>query len=118
MFTLIPLGRYLFALPIAVFGVFCFTNAQMMVGLIPAYLPGSIVWVYLSGICLLMASAGILYGKKAKTASTLLAIMLIMFVLTIHLPSVMAGHRESIIMALKDVIIAGGALIYAGTARD
>lgn len=118
MFALIPLGRYLLALPIAIFGVFHFMNAQMMAGMIPSYLPGGVIWVYLSGVCLVAAAVSILIGKKAKTASTLLAILLILFVLMIHLPSVMAGNQESVGMVLKDLAIAGGALIYAGTVRD
>ncbi|MFN8352982.1 MAG: DoxX family protein [Spirosomataceae bacterium] len=118
MFALIPLGRYLLALPMAVFGIFHLMNASMMAGMVPSYLPGGVVWVYLTGLCLLAACVSILIGKKAKTASTLLAIMLILFVLMIHLPSLMAGHQDSMGMILKDLAIAGGALVYAGTAKD
>jgi len=49
-------------------------------------------------------------------ASLLLALMLGVFILTLHLPGVMneATMQMSIVALLKDIALAGAALTYAG----
>ncbi len=111
------LGKYLFALPILVFGLFHFMNAQGMAGMVP--LPGGVFWVYLTGVALLAAGVAILLGKYDKLAAVLLGLMLVIFALSIHLPGVMGGNQSSMPSLLKDLAMAGGALMYArGLARD
>ncbi len=53
-----------------------------------------------------------------KLAAVLLALMLLIFVLSIHLPGVMGGSESSMPALLKDIALAGGALMYAGMAKD
>lgn len=118
MDTLTTTGsRILYALPIAVFGLFHFMNAQAMGAMVPSFIPGGVFWVYLTGLALLSAAISILIQKKARLACLLLALMLIIFALTIHLPSVMGGNESSMAMLLKDTALAGGALGFAGTAK-
>ena len=60
----------------------------------------------------------IIMQKKTRLAAALLAILLLVFVLVIHLPGVLAGGdsgQMSMMNLLKDLAIAGGALVYAGT---
>jgi len=111
-------GRILFALPFGIFGLFHFMNAGSMAGMVP--IPGGVFWVYLTGVALLAACISILIEKKAKLACILLGIMLIIFVLSMHLPGVMNAATEqamqsSMTMMLKDLALAGGAWILAGT---
>jgi uncharacterized membrane protein YphA (DoxX/SURF4 family) len=113
---LTKIGRFLLAIPMAVFGVLHFMAADAMAPMVP--IPGGAIWVYVTGLALLAAAASIILQKKARLASTLLAIMLLIFVFSIHLPGVMAGGdggQTSMMSLLKDLAIAGGALIYAGT---
>jgi len=118
MDTIIKSGKFLLALPLAVFGVFHFLGANDMAGMVPSYLPGGVIWVYLTGAALVAASAAILLDKMAKLACVLLAVMLVVFVLTIHLQGAMSGDQSATASLLKDLAIAGGALIYAGTQKD
>ena len=113
---LTKIGRFLLALPMAVFGILHFIGADGMAGMVP--IPGGVIWVYITGIALIAAAVSIIIQKKARLASTLLAILLLIFVFAIHLPGVMAGGdggQMSMMSLLKDLAIAGGALIYAGT---
>jgi hypothetical protein len=48
----------------------------------------------------------------------LLAALLLIFVLVIHLKGAMAGDQASTASLLKDIAIAGGALIFAGTKKS
>jgi uncharacterized membrane protein YphA (DoxX/SURF4 family) len=54
----------------------------------------------------------------AKLASVLLAVLLLVFVLVIHLKGAMAGDQASTASLLKDIAIAGGALVFAGTRKS
>ncbi len=108
-------ARYLYAIPFGIFGVMHFINGSEMAGYVPAFIPGGVFWVYLVGVCLLAACASILIGKYTKLACLLLALLLIIFVLTMHLPGVINDPESVASMSglLKDTALAGGALILA-----
>lgn len=110
-------GKFLFAIPMAIFGMMHFMMAAKMAGMVPSYIPGGIFWVYLTGLALIAAAAAIMMNKMVKTAGLLLGLLLMVFVLTIHLPMVMSGDEMKMAMAmpnmLKDVALSGAA-IYIG----
>ena len=87
-------------------------------GMVPAAIPGGVIWVYLTGIALIAAAVAILLDKMAKLASVLLAALLLVFVLVIHLKGAMAGDQSATASLLKDIAIAGGALVFAGTRKS
>ncbi len=110
-------ARILFGAPFAIFGLFHFMAASKMANMVP--LPGGQFWVYVTGVALIAASIAILSKKMGKIAMLLLALMLIIFVVTIHIPSVMGAESQQAMMQsmtnlLKDIALAGGALTYAG----
>jgi len=107
------IGRYVFAVPFGIFGLLHFMNASAMSGMVP--IPGGVFWVYLTGIALLAASVSIIIEKYARLACILLGVMLIIFVLSIHLPGVIGGEMQpNMSNLLKDLAMAGGAWILAG----
>ncbi len=108
MNAFIGLGKYLFALPMAVFGCLHFIHADAMSGMAPF---GGAIMVYLVGACLILFAVSVFLGKYDKLAAVLLSILMIVFILLIHRSSAMAGDMGSF---LKDLAIAGGALMYAG----
>ena len=113
---LTKLGKYLFAAPFAIFGILHFLGADAMSGMVP--IPGGAIWVYITGLAMLAAAVAILIGKKARLAAALLGILLLVYVLSVHLPGVMAGGdggQMSLISLLKDLAMAGGAFIFAST---
>ena len=116
MNAFLSLGRWLFPVPFAVFGLFHFMNAQGMAGVVPSYMPAPIVWVYLTGAALIGGAISMYIGKYDKLAATLVAVYMLILVLMVHLPGAMAGtemSQMSISMLLKDLGLAAGAMLYA-----
>lgn len=112
MDALPKVGRFLFALPMAAFGILHFMNGQAMAGMVP--IPGGIVWVYITGVALLAAAAAIMLGQQAVLATRLLAVFLLLTAFTVHLPAVLGGDQMAMSNVLKDVALAGGALVLSG----
>lgn len=109
-------GKYMYAIPMIIFGVFHLTSAGDMAGMVP--IPGGVFWVYLTGAALAAAGVAILIGKKAQLATQLLGLMLLIFALSIHLPGVMGGSQMSMPSLLKDLALAGGAWFMSGHFHD
>ena len=117
---LLGIGKYLFALPMAVFGILHFMNASAMASMAPF---GGQVMVYLTGAGLLAAAVSLIIGKLDKLAALLLGIMLLIFALSIHLPGVInAADDQAMGMSmsnlLKDLALSGGAFAYGLLAKD
>ena len=117
MNAFLSLGRWFFAIPFGIFGLFHFMNAQAMADyVVPAYMPAKVIWVYLSGAGLIAAAVSMIIGKYDKLAATLLAVFLILLVLMVHLNGAMSGGdgaQASMSMLLKDLGLAGAAMLYA-----
>lgn len=118
MNSILNLGKYLYALPFAIFGLMHLASGPQMAGMVP--IPGGAIWVYITGIGLLAASVSILIGKYDKLGAALLGLMLLIFALSIHLPGVMGENAmSSMPNLLKDLGLAGAAWMYAGSlAKD
>ncbi|ELR71038.1 hypothetical protein C900_03168 [Fulvivirga imtechensis AK7] len=112
------IGKYLYAIPFLLFGAFHFINGQQMAGMVPSWIPGGIFWIYLTGAGLIAASISIIIQKKASLATLLLAAMLLIFVLTIHLPAAIGGDQNAMTSLLKDTALAGAALFMSGHFKD
>ena len=108
------IGRYLFGLPFMVFGLIHFINAGGMAPMVPDWLPGGIFWILLTGLALLAAGLSIVIRVWDRTAAFLLGVMLLIFVLTIHLPNTLNDPQVGLGGLLKDTSLAGAAWLYAG----
>lgn len=107
------IGRYMYALPFGVFGLYHFMNAGQMAGMVP--IPGGQVWVYLTGAAMLAACVSIVIEKKTRLACILLGALLLIYVLSIHIPAIVGGSLQpSMTNLLKDFALAGGAWYLAG----
>lgn len=112
------IGRIMFAVPFVIFGMMHFMAAGDMVGMVPAWVPGGVFWVYVTGMALLAAAISIISKKQIYLASVLLAVLLGVFVMTIHLPAVLGGDQMAMSSIMKDMSLAGGALLIAGLFKD
>ena len=84
-----------------------------MAGMVP--IPGGVFWVYLTGVALILACISLLAEKKVRLAGILLGVMLLIFVLSMHLPEVISSGGESGMSSLlKDTALAGAAWYIAG----
>jgi uncharacterized membrane protein len=117
---ILTLGPLFFALPMAVFAAQHFTEAKAVATLVPSWIPGHLFWTYFVGTALVAASASIALKKQARLAAILLAVMLILFVLLLHVPSIMTDPKNVIAwaIALRDVAFSAGALAFAGAQTE
>ncbi len=120
MNSFIGLGKYLFAAPFAIFGLLHFMGADAMAGMVP--IPGGALWVYITGLAMLAAAVSVFIGKYDKVAMVALAALLVVYILAVHVPGMSKGGdgaQFALISILKDLALAGGALLYAGAyAKD
>lgn len=111
-------GRILYGLPLLIFGLLHFMSAQMMAGMVPIFIPGGILWVYITGAALILAAIAIIVNRFSALAALLLGIMLLSFAFTIHLPMLMGGDMNAMSNLLKDTALAGAAFfVYATTSQ-
>ncbi len=113
------LGKILFCIPFLAFGLMHLMNANQMAGMVPSYIPGGVLWIYITGLAEILAVISILSGKQTKLATLLLAVLLIIFVLTIHLPGVSDPATQQMAMSglLKDLGLAGAAMMMSANAK-
>ncbi|MEI9910199.1 MAG: DoxX family protein [Bacteroidota bacterium] len=112
---------YLLSVVMIVFGYYHIQHPRNMLVFVPDNLPGGITWVYVVGIAFILAAIAFIFNKFVKLAAYLLALMLFLFVLTVHLPNYnQAGDVEmkqtALISLLKDLALAAFALHIAGSA--
>lgn len=110
------LGRILFALPFGIFGLNHFFMVDFFSGMLTSFIPGTGFTVLLTGILLIAASLSIIFRKFTRLACFLLAALLLIFILTIHLPGLFEGGntaRMAMMQLLKDTSLMGGALVIA-----
>jgi len=113
---------YLLSVVLFVFGVFHFIHPHDLLVFVPSFIPGGIIWVYFVGAAFILVALSFLTNKMVKLAGYVLAVLLIIFVLSIHLPNYMnAGDKEmrqmALINILKDTAIVGFALHIAAGAH-
>jgi uncharacterized membrane protein len=110
------LGRILFAIPFALFGINHFLMTDYYLGMLTSFIPLGAYTIILTGILLLAASISIITKKFVRLSTILLAILLFIFIVTIHIPHLFteADRTVTLIALLKDISLMGGSLMIAG----
>jgi len=110
------IGRILFALPFAAFGINHFLMMDYYLGTLTSFIPRTAFVMILTGILLIAASISIITGKLVKLSTILLAILLFIFIVTIHVPHLIHGvdTTTTLIALSKDISLMGGSLMIAG----
>jgi len=116
--TLSKVGTIFYALVIGFFGINHFLNGTGMQKMVPSFLPGGVVWVYITGACLVAAAIAFLIDKQTRLAGLLLALFLLLIVLTVHLPAVLHApdsnaRRFPMTNLIKDTGLAAAAILVA-----
>lgn len=107
---------------VIIFGVYHFMKPGTLLVYVPSFLPGGKLWVYFVGGAFILAGVAFIAHKMVQAAGYLLALLLFIFVLTIHLPNYLdAGDVDMKQMAfvniLKDTALAAFALYIASNAK-
>ncbi len=116
MKTLTTIGRILYALPFAVFGINHFIMKDFYLGELTSFIPFGGYMILLTGVLLIATSLSIITKKYIKLSTLVLAGMLFLFIVTIHIPQLFDAdkHMVAMIALLKDISLLGGSLMIAG----
>ncbi len=111
------IGKIIFAITFLVLGTEHFLNASKMQGYVPSFIPGGIIWIYITGGGMIAAAVCIMTSWLGRTASLMLALMLLSFIATIHIPGMMNPDMQQMAFMnlLKDAGLMGGAIVIAGS---
>jgi uncharacterized membrane protein YphA (DoxX/SURF4 family) len=112
------LGRILFALPFGIIGLHHFFVIDFYMGLLTSFIPGGGFTIVLTGALLVAACISIIANRYVKLSCFLLAGMLLLFIITIHIPNlfdIAENARFAFMQLIKDTALMGGALIIAAT---
>jgi len=127
---LTTIGRILFALPFGIMGLNHFFMTSYYVGMMSTFIPGGGYTIIIIGLALIAACISIIAKKYIQVSCLLLALLLFLFILTIHIPGLF-DHTPitilkmntkvstlALIELLKDTSLMGGALMIAGIYRN
>ena len=122
MKNLSTIGRILYAVPFAIFGLNHFLFVNFYIGSVSSFIPLGPYTIILTGIFLIMASLSILFNKYIQISTILLSALLLIFILTIHIPGLFdpdpAKWQMALIELLKDTSLMGGSLMVAGIMQE
>lgn len=117
---LAPYGKYFFCIMLIVFGIDHFVYVDFVSGLVPKWIPFPIFWSYFTGVALLGAGLSILINFKLKTIFRLAAIMLFIWLVTIHLVLAIKyphwNDGENITACFQCLAFTGMALLISASA--
>ncbi len=104
-----------FAITMAVFGSQHFTAARGVSTIVPSFYPFPLFWTLLVGVALEATALSLATKKFSQLAATLFAAMMIIFILTMHIPNIIADPKNILRWStpFRDLTFAGGALAYA-----
>jgi uncharacterized membrane protein len=113
----IALGPVFVAAPLAVFAAEHFMTGRAMEQMVPAWLPAHLFWVYFVGCAWIAGATSLVVMKFVRLSSTLLGVMFLLIVFTIHLPFAIKhpGDRLAWTFALRETAFAGGVWALAGS---
>jgi uncharacterized membrane protein len=112
-------ARLLFALALLPVGLSHFFYTKMTASMVPSWLPGHVGWAYLTGAGHLAAGLAILVGVLPRLAATLEALMVSIFVLTVHVPDIFRtpGGRDAWTELFVACFVAGAAFLVVRSYR-
>lgn len=114
MKNLATIGRILFAVPFGIIGLNHFLMTDIFLGMMSSFIPGGGYTILLTGALLIAASVCIIINKYIQIVCYSLAGLLLLFILTIHIPGLFTNNFQIALFGLlKDSGLMGGALIIA-----
>ncbi|MFA6084574.1 hypothetical protein [Mucilaginibacter sp.] len=112
---LLPIGKYLFAVPMIILGLQHFAHMAFVTAKVPAYFPGIIVWDYLFGLIMIIAAIAILSNRYLGVPALLLGIFLMVSIILYQVPLLLSDIRNGQQWAgtMLELAIAGGAFVVS-----
>ncbi len=113
------IGRRLFALTIAAFGVQCLIFSEFVPSLEPrlAFLVHPIPWAWVNGVFLTLCAVSLLADRSARTGALLVAGFFFLAVVLLHGPPLIANLKNQADDALHTLALGAAALVLAAGVR-
>lgn len=96
-------ARAVFGVCAIVFGLSHFKFPAFTASMVPHWIPAPLFWAYVTGAGHTAAGLGIVTGRRARLAATMLTLMMGSFVVLVHLPRVLSNlgsHAEWTMLAV------------------
>jgi putative oxidoreductase len=115
-------GRILFALPFGIMGLNHFLMYDYVVGIASTFIPGGGWTVIITGLALITVCISIILKKFIPFSCLLLAVLLLTFILTIHIPALFDANPEKFNFAFfglfTNLALMGASLFIAGIYKE
>lgn len=120
--TISRIAVVILAIVLAIFGVYHLSNPGNLITFIPDFLPGGNIWIYITGIALILAAIAFILHKQVRLAGYLLALLLVVITISFHIPNYLnAGDPDlktaSFIDILQNLSMAAFAMYIASNAK-
>lgn len=115
------LGRILYALPFAVLGLNHYFMVDFYTGMLSSFIPGGVYTVFLTGFIMIAAAVFIIIKRFVKEATLALAILLCLYILTIHIPHLFDSQiqlQQVLMPMFKDISLLGGSLLILSMCNE
>jgi hypothetical protein len=117
---IVALSNLCFAAPLAVFGALHVSGVDIVLPLVPSYMPWRLFWAYFFGFALLAASLSIATKIQVRWSGLFFGIAMFSFVAMMDIPGVVASPRDRFgwTLAMREMSFGGGGWILAGNAMS
>jgi uncharacterized membrane protein len=107
-----------FAIPLSVFGALHLAGVELVLPLVPSYMPWRLFWAYFVGVALLAASLSIATKIQVQWSGLLFGMMMFLFVVMMDIRGALAhpGNRFGWTLAIRELSFAAGGWLFAGNA--
>jgi len=114
------LGRILYALPFAFFGVNHFVMFDYYMGMLTSFIPFGGYLIIFTGVIMISASLSIIFRKFIRLTAITLAALLFIFIVAIHIPDLFDPETKmlGLLMLMKDTSLMGGSILIAANCPE
>ncbi len=115
---IVALSSLCFAVPLAVFGALHVSGVEIVLPLVPSYMPWPLFWAYFFGVALLSASLSIATKIQVRWSGLLFGVAMFLFVAMMDIPGALATPKDRFAwtLAIREMVFGGGGWILAGNA--
>jgi uncharacterized membrane protein len=115
---IVALSNLCFAVPLAVFGALHLSGVEVVLPLVPSYMPWRLFWAYFVGFALLAASLSMATRIQVRWSGLLFGILMFLFVAMLDIPGALAtpADRFGWTFVIREMSFGAGGWLLAASA--